>query len=155
MTQEGPAGFEPMSFDPVANFVGANGPLCCRIGADGLQLGFRVAPHHCNLAMVCHGGMLATLADMQLSLGARYAADLEFMLPTVSLSIDFVRPVELGAWIQGMTDLLDVKKNLVFAQTVLTVRGVVCVRASAILKISTKSLTSSEVSTALGRLASI
>jgi uncharacterized protein (TIGR00369 family) len=134
MTQAAPDGFDPMAFDPDANFIGVNGPLYRRIGPDGLRLGFRVAPRHCNLAMVCHGGMLTTLADMQLSLGARHAAGLDLMLPTVSLSIDFMGPVGIGCWVEGSTELLTTTRTLVFAQCRLFADGLAAVRANGVFR---------------------
>ena len=129
-----PQGFEPMPFNPTDNFVGANGPLY-RSTTDGeLRLGIRVAPRHCNLAGVCHGGMLATLADMQLSLGARHAVGLEVMLPTVSLTMDFIGTAPLGGWVEGRTQVLRTTRNLVFAQCLLIIEPEIVARASAVLK---------------------
>lgn len=130
-----PAGFKRMDFSPTENFVGANGSLYRSVRNDALHLGFIVQPGHCNLAMVCHGGMLTTLADMQLSLGARHAAGLPEMLPTISLSIEFFASVPVGSWVEGKTELLRVSRNLVFAQCLLKADGAEAVaRASAVLK---------------------
>lgn len=129
-----PPGFEPMGFHPTENFVGVNGPLYRSIRDGELLLGFAVAPAHANLGGVCHGGMLATLADMQLTLGARHAAGLEVMLPTISLSIEYLSAVPVGAWVEGRTELLRTTRNLVFAQCKLMNGSEIAVRASGILK---------------------
>ena len=51
--------------------------------------------------MACHGGMLATLADMLLLLGTNVQSKLGQFLLTVSLDIDFVGPVMEGDWLEG------------------------------------------------------
>lgn len=133
--QAPPPGFERMAFSPTENFVGANGSLYRAVRGGRLHLGFIVLPSHCNLAAVCHGGMLTTLADMQLSLGARHNAGLVEMLPTISLSIEFLAAVPIGAWVEGDTEVLRISRNLVFAQTLLkTSDSEIAVRASAVMK---------------------
>lgn len=129
-----PPGYQPLPFDPAENFVGANGPLYRRIDGGDLLLGFRVGRRHCNLAMMCHGGMIATLADMQISLGARHAAGLQIMLPTISLTIDFLRGAPVGAWVGGRTTLLRETGGLVFAQCILWADDEPVARASGVLK---------------------
>lgn len=125
-------------------FLDANGPLYCRWADEHLLLGFRIEMRHCNPGRVCHGGMLATFADMLLPIAARFqsAADMGF-LPTVHLACDFLAPAPLGAWIEGRAEALTATRNLLFVQGLATADGVACLRANGIFKITAPASTKS------------
>jgi uncharacterized protein (TIGR00369 family) len=127
-----PAGFRIM---PMDRFIGANGPLCAKREGEQLVLGFRVELRHCNPADICHGGMLMTLADMLLGMGANFQGKLGRFLPTVSMTTDFLAPAPLGAWVEGRAELLRTTRNLVFAQCLVTADGTLALRASGIMKL--------------------
>lgn len=135
-----PDGFKPL---PVGgDFIGINGPLWVRsvVQADGSKLrhiGFRVEQRHCNPMGNCHGGMLATFADMMLPMLAhRQAVELRGQfLPTVSLQIDYLAPSPLGAWVQGEAQVLRITRNLAFVQGLVTADDVPALRVSGIFKI--------------------
>ncbi|MGC1302952.1 MAG: PaaI family thioesterase [Caulobacteraceae bacterium] len=87
--------------------------------------------HQTNPNGVCHGGMLATFCDVHMSIAAVYQHSLApRLLPTVSLSLDFLQPIPLGAWVEGRAQLLRAGRRLAFIQDLLTVDGVPAVRAS-------------------------
>lgn len=135
-----PAGFRalPMGGD----FIGVNGPLYLKHErpADApplVQMGFRVEQRHCNPMGNCHGGMLASFADMLLPLSVhRKTAEVRNQfLPTINLQIDYLSPAPLGAWVQGEADVLRVTRTLVFAQGLVMADGVPALRVSGIFKI--------------------
>ena len=135
-----PAGFKPFAVG--GDFIALNGPLYIRSveQADGSKLrhlGFRVEQRHCNPMGNCHGGMLATFADMMLPMLAhRQAVELRNQfLPTVSLQIDYLAPSPLGAWVQGEAQVLRVTRNLAFLQGLVTADDVPALRVSGIFKI--------------------
>lgn len=130
-----PEGFVALPFR--TGFVGVNGPLHVRRGADGrVHMGFRVEERHCNPMGTAHGGMLATFADMQLPFAIRFQSDLpNHFLPTINLTLDFLAPAKLGAWIEGETQVLRKTRKLVFAQCLVTADGEAALRASGIFKI--------------------
>lgn len=124
-----PDGFVPALLGGA--FAMHNGPLLARWHDGRLQLGFRVAAQHVNPGNACHGGMLATFADILISTAAQYQTDIpRQFLPTVSLQMDFMAPAPLGAWVQGEAEILKVTKNLVFSQ------GLVCADGSTVLRSS-------------------
>ncbi|GCL61976.1 PaaI family thioesterase [Pseudaquabacterium pictum] len=135
-----PEGFKPL---PVGgDFIAGNGPLYIRsvVQPDGSKvrhLGFRVEQRHTNPMGNCHGGMLATFADMMLPMLAhRQAPELRNQfLPTVSLQIDYLAPSPLGAWVQGEAQVLRTTRNLAFVQGLITADGVPALRVSGIFKI--------------------
>jgi len=142
MTTDIPAGFAPFKLS--MGFIGANGPLYGKWEDEHLFLGFRVEMRHCNPGQVCHGGMLATFADMFIPIAARYQAKTDMgFLPTVNLTCDFLAPAPLGAWVEGRADPLKVTKNLLFAHGIATADGKPILRASGIFKITAPTSTKS------------
>jgi uncharacterized protein (TIGR00369 family) len=135
MTDNLPEGFTPLRLS--MGFLDANGPLYWRWAGERFLLGFRVEARHCNPGKVCHGGMLATFADMLLPIAARFQsnADMGF-LPTVNLSLDFVAPAPLGGWLEGRAEGLKATRNLLFSQGTVTADGAICLRANGIFKIT-------------------
>ena len=91
-----PEGFKPIKIG--GPFISYNGPLFARWTGTRLQLGFRVEDRHCNPLMNCHGGMLASFADMLMPAVAIYQGEGERrFLPTISLQIDYLSGAKLGA----------------------------------------------------------
>jgi uncharacterized protein (TIGR00369 family) len=130
-----PEGFRRFNFD--IGFVERVGPLYGKWDGARLLMGFRVQPHHCNPGQVAHGGMLATFADMLLPIAARMQAKADVgFAPTVNLTLDYIAPARLGAWVEGTAEYLKAGKSLFFAQGLATADGTLCLRASAIFKVT-------------------
>jgi uncharacterized protein (TIGR00369 family) len=134
MTNNIPEGF--VEFNAGDGFLKTTGGLMIK-RVDGVALlGLRVSEKHCNPANICHGGMLMTLADMQLAIGSQAAGEeLHKFLPTVHMSCDFVAPTPIGSWLEGKTVVTKQTRKLVFANCVLTADGKTVFSASGILKI--------------------
>jgi acyl-coenzyme A thioesterase PaaI-like protein len=131
-----PAGFVVLPFKGDEHFLSLTGPLYAKRDNDKLVLGFRVEQRHCNIAGICHGGMLMTFADMQLGLGARFGSEEDFgFMPTVSMTSDFLAPAPLGAWVEGRTDLLRATRNFLFCQCIISSNSAPAMRASGIMKL--------------------
>lgn len=131
-----PAGFIEFPFDADEHFLGLTGPLYVKRDDTKLVLGLRVEKRHCNIAGICHGGMLMTFADMQLGIGARFESEHGVgFSPTVSMTADFLSPAANGAWIEGRTDLLRSTRNFLFCQCIVTANGAPVMRASGIMKL--------------------
>jgi uncharacterized protein (TIGR00369 family) len=133
-----PDGFRPFNFN--MGFLAPNGPLYGKWDRKLMRLGFRVEERHCNPGMVAHGGMLATFADMQLPMAARFQSgkDMGFM-PTISLNCDFLAPAKLGAWVEGQAEPVKITRNLVFAQGLATADDEPCLRYNGVFKIGAPS----------------
>lgn len=130
-----PDGFKPLPADD--EFMAINGPIYLKHEGPLVQLGFRVERRHANLMDNCHGGMLASFADMVLSLTVhRKSPEVGFkFLPTINLQIDYLAPAALGAWVQGEAEVLRVTRTLVFVQGLITADHLPAVRISGIFKI--------------------
>jgi uncharacterized protein (TIGR00369 family) len=142
MTTDIPEGFAPFKF--AMGFIAASGPLYGKWDGERLLLGFRVEPRHCNPGQVCHGGMLATFADMCLPIASRFQSKIDLgMMPTVNLTCDYLAPAPLGAWVEGRADAIKVTKNLLFAQGLATADGKPVLRANGIFKVTSTTSTKS------------
>lgn len=128
-----PEGFQPIKVG--GPFVFHNGPLYAKWSGQRLLLGFRVEERHSNPLKVCHGGMLATFADMLIPCAAMYQGEMERrFLPTISLQIDYMGVAPLGAWVQGEADVLRTTRNMLFGQGLVTADGQAALRVSGIFK---------------------
>lgn len=131
-----PAGFIEFPFPPGEHFLTLTGPLYIKRDDKKLVLGLRVENRHCNIANICHGGMLMTFADMQLGVGARFELEQESgFSPTINMTADFLSPAANGAWLEGRTDLLRATRNFLFCQCIVTANGAPVLRASGIMKL--------------------
>lgn len=138
MTQEVaveiPIGFKPLPIG--GDFMAANGPLYVRIVDGRVQMGFRVLQRHTNPLNICHGGMLASFADMLLPVCIHRQSEIGHrFLPTISLQLDYLAPAPLGAWVQGEADVLRVTRTMVFAQGMARADDTTALRVSGIFKI--------------------
>ncbi|CAN5589260.1 hypothetical protein BH11PSE7_BH11PSE7_15180 [soil metagenome] len=113
-----------------------NGPLYGRLVEGRLQLGFRVEERHSNPRGVCHGGMLASFADMLMPCAVLYQdeASLRRFYPTISLDVDYLAAAPLGAWVQGEAQLLRGTRNLMFAHGLVHADDAVALRVSGVFK---------------------
>lgn len=129
-----PEGFRPVRLGGA--FMAHNGPLYARLAGERLQLGFRVEPRHTNPLDICHGGMLASFADMLLPCAILYQPGHQrHFLPTISLQVDYLSQAALGAWVQGEGDVLRRTRSLVFAQGLVSADDVPAMRISGIFKL--------------------
>ena len=135
-----PAGFFAVPMEETDTYTAAAGPWYAKDEDGRLVCGFHVLPQHTNRFGRCHGGMLATFCDAFLCWSAAYQ-ELEVelgLMPTCSLSLDYLLPVPKEAWIEGRADLLRRGSQLVYAQAVLTSQGKPVVRANAIYSVTAK-----------------
>ena len=130
-----PPGFK--RFRSEQGFIGVNGPLFVLREGPLFKLGFHVEQRHCNPMGVCHGGMLATFADMLMPIGAiTLVPELHHrFLPTVSLQLDFMASAKLGDWVEGEMQVLRTTRTLVFMQGLVKSGGVMALRCSGVSKI--------------------
>jgi uncharacterized protein (TIGR00369 family) len=129
-----PDGFRPVQIGGA--FIAGNGPLYAKWTGKLLLLGFRVEERHTNPLKICHGGMLATFADMVIPCAAFYQADMASrFLPTVSLQVDYMGAAKLGAWVEGEAQILRTTRNLLFGQALVTADGEPALRVSGIFKL--------------------
>lgn len=134
MSAPTPEGFTPFAVQ--TGFIGVNGPLYGRRGEGRYDLGFWVEEKHCNPAGHCHGGWLASFADIQLASVAYMAANKQdAFFATMTLTTDYLAKAPLGTWVEGKAEVLRLTRNSAFAQMTATADGKLCLRASGVFRI--------------------
>lgn len=101
---------------------------------DGGRLGFRVASHHLNPVGGCHGGAMATFADMQIAAVRPGLGTEAGHMPTISLSVDYLAPARLDTWVEAAVSLVKLTRTLAFTQALITANGEPVARSSGIYR---------------------
>jgi uncharacterized protein (TIGR00369 family) len=115
-------------------FGGLVGPFYSRRQGNDLSLGLRIEGRHCNSRGTCHGGLLATLADMALGYSCALAGDAEGgnrNFVTVDLSLQYLASTHVGDWVQSEVAVLSPGSRTRSATGHLLANGQPVVRISA------------------------
>jgi uncharacterized protein (TIGR00369 family) len=115
------------------------GPFYERRRGTEVSLGLRIEERHTNSRGICHGGLLATLADLALGYSALASGgpggDKQSFV-TVNLSLDFAGSAKTGDWVESEVQVHKTGARLAFANGYLVANGARIVRASAIFALS-------------------
>ncbi|HZD25050.1 MAG TPA: PaaI family thioesterase [Alphaproteobacteria bacterium] len=133
MSVNPPPGFHP--FEPERYFYNAVGPMFIRYMDGRVNYGFRVMEKHCNAGGICHGGMLFTVMDIQLGIGANVDTGRNGFMVTVNATTDFVAQARLGQWVEASNSVVRETRSLIFNEGRMVADGEVVLRANAILKV--------------------
>jgi uncharacterized protein (TIGR00369 family) len=125
-----PEGFEPL--DLGSGFTLTFGRIYVR-RADS-RLGFRVDQRHLNPMAVCHGGAMATFADMQVAVVKAGLGTRTGHMPTIHLDVDYLATAPAGSWVEMEVTLVKTTRNLVFTQALITANGNICARSAGIYR---------------------
>ena len=104
-----PEGFQPDPRVKPQTFAALVGPFYSRREGDDLSLGLRIEERHCNSRGTCHGGLLATLADIALGYSCAIAGNAGGERPnfvTVDLSLQYLDSTHVGEWVQSEVTVL-------------------------------------------------
>ena len=126
-----PRGFRPIP--RLSPFNALVGPLYQRRrrGA-ALSIGLRIEAKHANSRGLCHGGVLATLADLALGYALHASTGGKAAFLTAHLALDYAGAALVGDWIESLVEIQRVGSRLAFANGYLVCNGRRIVRASAI-----------------------
>lgn len=97
-------------------------------------MAFRVAPNHVNPVGGCHGGAMATFADAQIVAVYDASGTADQHTPTINLSMDYLAPAPLGAWVEAEVRLIRKTRTLIFTQAIISTGGEPIARTSAIYR---------------------
>lgn len=125
-----PEGFAPIPTG--SDFIRQLGPIYRGLIDNQAAYGLLIDARHANRSQNCHGGMLATIADMILIATCREHLSIPGPIPTVSLSLDFLAPVPVGSWVQGRGELIRATRSLIFARGELSLDGAPVLRFNGI-----------------------
>ena len=129
-----PEGFELDQRIQPQTFGGLAGPFYSRRQGDELSLGLRIEERHCNSRGTCHGGLLATLADIALGYACALASDAggeRRNFVTVDLSLQYLASTHVGDWVQSEVTVLSPGSRTGSAAGHLLANGQPVVRISA------------------------
>jgi acyl-coenzyme A thioesterase 13 len=129
-----PEGFKPIP--RLSPFNALVGPLYERRSGDEVSIGLRLEEKHTNSRGMCHGGALATLADLALGYAMLAKSGGKNAFVTAHLAIDYAGAAKSGDWIESQVDIQRQGARLAFANCYLVVDGKRIVRASAIFAAS-------------------
>jgi uncharacterized protein (TIGR00369 family) len=98
------------------------------------RMGFQVDARHANPVETCHGGALATFCDAHLVAYRDGAESGAAHCPTISLSVDYIAPIPVGAWVEAHVTLVKATRSMLFIQSLMSVDGAPVARSSAIYR---------------------
>jgi uncharacterized protein (TIGR00369 family) len=124
-----PEGFHRI--ERLSPFNALVGPLYERRDGDAVSIGLAVEEKHTNSRGICHGGVLATLADLALGY-AMLAKSGDRAFVTAHLAVDYAGAARSGDWIESRVEIQHVGSRLAFANCYLVAGEKPIVRASAI-----------------------
>jgi acyl-coenzyme A thioesterase 13 len=131
-----PEGFRKI--ERLSPFNALVGPLYERRDGDAVSIGLAIEAKHTNSRGICHGGVLATLADLALGY-AMLAKSGDKGFVTAHLAVDYAGTARAGDWIESRVEIQRVGSRLAFANCYLMAGGKPIVRASGIFARNSKS----------------
>jgi uncharacterized protein (TIGR00369 family) len=108
------------------------GPLYERREGEAVSIGLLIEPKHSNSRGICHGGVLATLADLALGYAMLAKSGDKGGFVTAHLAVDYAGAARPGDWVESRAEIQRVGTRLAFANCYLLVGDKPIVRASAI-----------------------
>jgi uncharacterized protein (TIGR00369 family) len=109
------------------------GPFFFNMDGEHPRTAFRIQEHHCNAHDTIHGGILMSLADYTLCLGANGGLESESVV-TVSCNSEFIAPASQGDLILGTGEVVRSGGSIVFMRCVLKVEDTVVLVSSGVIK---------------------
>jgi len=128
--QDIPEGFKPIP--RLSPFNSLIGPLYERRTGTALSIGLHIEAKHTNSRGICHGGVLATLADVALGYAMLALGGGRSGFVTAHLAVDYAGSAKVDEWIESDVEIQRVGTRLAFANCYLVANGKRIVRASAI-----------------------
>jgi acyl-coenzyme A thioesterase 13 len=125
-----PEGFRKI--ERLSPFNALVGPLYERRDGETVSIGLALEAKHTNSRGICHGGVLATLADLALGYAMLAKSGDKGSFVTAHLAVDYAGAARAGDWIESRVEIQRVGARLAFANCYLVVDEKPIVRASAI-----------------------
>ena len=128
-----PEGYELVARTQGPHFSGLAGPFYAKREGSQLSLGLRIEQRHLNSRGTCHGGLLATLADIALGYACVAAAEdgQSRNFVTIDLSIEYMASTQAGDWLYSEVKVLNADSRTAAAAGHLLVEGNPVARISA------------------------
>jgi len=134
--KEVPDGFR--AIPRLSPFNALVGPLYERRRGDEVSIGLRIEEKHTNSRGICHGGLLATVADLALGYAMLAKTGGKGGFVTAHLAVDYAGAARSGDWIESAVEVQRMGRRLAFANCYLVCGESRIVRASAIFALAEK-----------------
>lgn len=126
-----PAGFEPVQRIQPHTFAGLVGPFYAKREGSVFSLGVRIEERHLNSRGTCHGGLIATMADIALGYACVAAAtEGSRNFVTIDLSVEYLAAARAGDWLHSEVTVLNAGTRTASAT------GFLCVGDTQVARIS-------------------
>lgn len=128
-----PYGYEIVQRTQGPTFAGLAGPFYAKRQGRELSLGLRIEQRHLNSRGTCHGGLLATLADIALGY-ACVAANEDGQsrnFVTIDLAVEYLAATQAGDWLYSEVRVMNADTRTAAAAGHLLVDGRPVARISA------------------------
>ena len=128
-----PEGYEIVQRTQGPTFAGLAGPFYAKREGRELSLGLRIEQRHLNSRGTCHGGLLATLADIALGY-ACVAANEDSQsrnFVTIDLAVEYMAATREGDWLYSEVKVMNADTRTAAAAGHLLVEGRPVARISA------------------------
>jgi acyl-coenzyme A thioesterase 13 len=131
-----PEGYEIVQRTQGSTFAGLAGPFYAkREGGEGreLSLGLRIEQRHLNSRGTCHGGLMATLADIALGYACVAASEdgQSRNFVTIDLAVEYLAATREGDWLYSEVKVMNADTRTAAAAGHLLVEGRPVARISA------------------------
>src|SRR6267142_5135377 len=128
-----PEGYELVQRTQGPGFAGLAGPFYAKREGRALSLGLRIEQRHLNSRGTCHGGLLATLADIALGYACVAASEdgQSKNFVTIDLSVEYMATTSAGDWLYSEVKVLNADSRTAAAAGHLLVEGNPVARISA------------------------
>jgi acyl-coenzyme A thioesterase 13 len=134
--KEVPEGFR--AIPRLSPFNALVGPLYERKRGGEVSIGLRIEEKHSNSRGICHGGLLATVADLSLGYAMLAKTGGKGGFVTAHLAVDYAGAARIGDWIESAVEVQRMGSRLAFANCYLVCGESRIVRASAIFALAGK-----------------
>lgn len=107
---------------PVGDFAELAGPIYSDGSNDEVfrQLCTWVEARHCNILGICHGAMIALLADQAMGMAIIAQSRTAVVAPTISLTVDYLQGAELGTRLLCTPEVLRIGKTVAYCEARIT-----------------------------------
>lgn len=128
-----PEGYEIVQRTQGATFAGLVGPFYAKREGRELSLGLRIEQRHLNSRGSCHGGLLATLADIALGYACVAASEdgQSRNFVTIDLAVEYLAATQAGDWLYSEVKVMNADTRTAAAAGHLLVEGRPVARISA------------------------
>src|SRR5436190_14202790 len=120
-----PEGYELVQRTQGSTFAGLVGPFYARREGKQLSLGLHIEQRHLNSRGSCHGGLLATLADIALGYACVAAGEdgQSRNFVTIDLAVEYLAATQAGDWLYSEVKVMNADTRTAAAAGHLLVDG--------------------------------